>query len=192
MIDFLDIILIIIVFIAIALFGGLIYLIYLPFKRHLIKSGKLTNKLNRQVNLTFILLLCLLSLTLYYFNNYSRTSSKDRVEKISNVNLPTDFKVLKDEYQDMMQDYCVLYDIQFDKNSTTKFIESIKASKFYNAKSLHKGAWTQNDFILTDSTKAVWAKSPNGFAFTRQDKLTSYYIQLDTVTNTLKYTECAD
>lgn len=192
MLDFLDIILTIIVVIAIGLFGGLLYLIYLPFKRRLIKSGKLTEKLNKQINLGFILLLCFLGVLVYFLKDYGRTTSKDRLEKISYVNLPTDFRVLKDEYQDMMQDYCILYDIQFDKNSTTEFIKSIKSSKFYNKNSFHKGAWTENDFIAIDSAKAVWSKSPTGFDFSRQDGLTSYYIELDTVTNILKYNECAD
>ena len=191
MTDFLDIILIIILVIAIGLFGGLLYLIYLPFKRRLIKSGKLTDKLNRQINLGFVLLLCSLGVMVYFFKDY-RTPSKDRLEKISDIHLPTDYKVLKDEYQDMMQDYCILYDIQLDKNATTELIKNIKTSKFYNRNSFHKGAWTENDFIVVDSAKAVWSKSPTGFDFSRQDGLTSYYIELDTLTNILKYNECAD
>ena len=191
MIDFLDIILIIIVVIAIGFFGGVLYLIYLPFKRRLIKSGKLTDKLNRQINRGFILLLCFLGVMVYFFKDY-RTPSRDRLEKISDIHLPTDFEVLKDEYQDMMQDYCILYDIQFDKNATTELIKKIKTSKFYNKNSFHKGAWTENDFIAVDSAKAVWSKSPTGFDFSRQDGLTSYSIELDTVKNILKYNECAD
>lgn len=192
MIDFLDIILIIIVVFAIGLFGGLLYLIYLPFKRRLIKSGKLTDKLNRQINQGFILLLCFLGAMVYFFKDYGRTPSKERLEKISNVKLPTNFKVLKDEYQDMMQDYCILYDIQFDKNSTTEFIKSIKTSKFYNKNSFHKGAWAENDLIIVDSVKAVWCKSTKGFDFTKPYGLTKYHIEFDTVANILKYNECAD
>jgi len=183
MIDFLDIILVIIVAIGIGLFGGLLYLIYLPFRKRLLKAGKLTDKLNRQINRGFIFLLCFLGIMVYVFMDYGRTPSRERLEKISNVNLPTTFKVLKDEYQDMMQDYCIVYDIQFDKNSMTEFIESIKTSKFYNKNSFHTGAWTENDFIIVDSAKAVWSKSTTGFSFSRQDGLTSYYIELDTVTN---------
>jgi|APLak6261698768_1056241.scaffolds.fasta_scaffold37663_1 hypothetical protein len=191
MINFLDISLIIILVIVIGLIGVIIYLIYLPFKKRLIKSGKLTEKLNRQINRTFILILCLLVIVLYFFKDY-RTPSNDRLEKISDIYLPADFKVLKDEYQDMMQDYCILYDIKLDKNATTELIKNIKSSKFYNKNSFHKGVWTENDFIAVDSVKAVWSKSPTGFDFSRQDGLTSYSIELDTLTNILKYNECAD
>lgn len=191
MIDFLDIIFIIMVVIAIGLIGGLLYLVYLPFKRRLVKSGKLTHKLNRQINRGFILSLCFLVVTVYFFKDY-RTPSKDRLEKSSEINLPKEYKVLKDEYQDMMQDYCILYEIQFDKNATIELIKNIKTSKFYNKNSFHKGAWTEDDFIVVDSKKGVWSKSPAGYDFSRLDERTSYYIELDTITNILKYNECAD
>ena len=186
-----DLFFIIIIIVALGLLGGLLYLIYLPFKKHLQKSGKLTDKLSRRINWVFIIIPCVIGIILYSFKDY-RTPSKDRLEKISDIKLPTDFKVLKDEYQDMWQDYCILYDIQLTNSSTTDLIQNIKQSKFYNSNSFHSGAWTEDDFILTDSTKAVWSKSTSGFDFTRQDGLTSYSIQIDTVTNTLKYNECAD
>ena len=177
--------------IVIGLISVIIYLIYLPFKKRLIKSGKLTDKLNQQINRTFILILCLLAIVLYFFKDY-RTPSKDRLENISGIHLPTDFKVVKDEYQDMMQDYCILYDIKLDKNATIELIKNIKTSKFYNKNSFHKAVWTENDFIAVDSVKAVWSKSPTGFDFSRQDGLTSYSIELDTLTNILKYNSVCD
>ena len=180
-----------IVFIIVGLFGGLLYLIYLPFRNRLLKSGKLTDKLNRKINWTFILLLCLTGVVLFCFKDY-RTSSKDRLEKISGIKLPTNFKVLKDEYQDMWQDYCILYDIQFDKNSTTELIKNIKASKFYNDGSFYKVGWTEGYFMKVDSGKAVWSKSLKGYNFNWQDDRIMYSIELDTVTNILKYNEGAD
>jgi len=186
-----DIFFIIIIVTAIGLMGGLIYLIYLPVKKRRIISGKLDDKLNRKINWTFILSLCLVGVVLYCFKDY-RTPSKVRLEKISDIKLPTDFKVLKDEYQDMWQDYYILYDIQIDNNLKTELINSIKTSKFYNEKSFHNVAWTEDDFIEADYVAAVWSRSPKGFDFMRQDGLTSYYIELDTVTNILKYNECAD
>ena len=191
MIDILDIILIIIIVFAIGIFGVLLYLIYQPFKSRLIKSGKLTDKLNRQINLCFIVLLCFLGVIVYFLMDY-RTPSKDRLEEISGVLLPTEYKVLKDEYRDMMQDYHIFYKIQLDKNATRGLIKNIKTSKFYNKNSFHKGSWAESDFISINSVKAVWSKSPTGFDFSRTDGLTSYYIELDTITNILKYNESAD
>ena len=186
-----DIFFIVIVVVIIGLLGGLLYLIYLPFKSRLKKSGKLTDRLNRQINLTFVLFLCLIGVFLYCFKDY-RTSSKDRLEKVSDVKLPTDFNVLKDEYQDMWQDYCILYDIQFDKNATTEFIKNIKIAKFYNANVNPKSMLYDSLFITVDKEKAIWCKSEKGYRFSRQDGLTTYSIELDTLTNILKYNECAD
>lgn len=182
---------IIIIVIVLGLLGGLLYLIYLPFKKRLRKTGKLTDKLSRHINWLFILIPFLIGIVLYSYKDY-RTPSKVRLERISDIKLTRDFKVLKDEYQDMWQDYCILYDIQFDKKSTTEIIQNIKASKFYNENSFHSGAWIENDFVTVNSVTAVWCKSPKGFDFSRQDGLTNYYIELDTVSNILKYTECAD
>jgi hypothetical protein len=186
-----DIFFIIIVIIAIGLFGGLLYLIYLPFKSRLKKSGKLTDKLNRQINLTFIISLCLFAVVLYCLKDY-RTSSKDRLEKISDIKLPPDFKVLKDEYQDMLQDYCILYDIQFDNNATTELIKGIKAAKFYNSNVNSNSMLYDSLFINVGNEKAIWCKSEKGYRFSRQDGLTTYLIELDTLTNILNYNECAD
>ena len=153
-----DMFFIIILVIVIGLFGGLIYLLYLPFKRRLKKSGKLSDKLNRQINWTFIVSLCLTGFVLYYYKDY-RTSSKDRLEKISDVKLPTDFKVLKDEYQDMWQDYCIFYDIHFDNNSTKELIKNIQASKFYNSTVNPKSMLYDSILINIDNEKAIWCKS---------------------------------
>lgn len=186
-----DILFIITIIIVIGLLGGLIYLIYLPFKNRLKKSGKLTDKQSRQINWIFVLSLCLAGGVFYCFKDY-RTSSKDRLEEISDIKLPANFKVLKDEYQDMLQDYCILYDIQFDNNSMTDLIGSIQSSKFYNPHVNSQSQLHDSLYISIDNEKAIWCKSNVGYRFSRQDGGTSYSIQLDTLTNTLEYIECDD
>jgi hypothetical protein len=186
-----DIFFIIIVIIVSGLFGGLLYLIYLPFKSRLKKTGKLTDKLNQRINWTFVLSICLICVVLYCFKDY-RISSKYRLEKVSDVKLPIEFKVLKDEYQDMWQDYCIFYDIQFDKFATTELIKGIKAAKFYNSNVNPNSMLYDSLFIKVDNEKAIWCKSEKGYRFSRQDKRTSYSIEFDTLTNVLKYGECAD
>lgn len=160
---------------------GLVYLIYLPFKSRLKKSGKLTDKLNLQINLTFVLFLYLISVLLYCIKDY-RTPSKDRIEKVSDVKLPKKFNVLKDEYQDTWQDYCILYDIQFDKNVTTEFIKAIKAAKFYNANVKPNSKLYDSLFITVDKENDIWYKSEKGYRFSRKYGLTTYSIELDTLT----------
>lgn len=182
---------IVFIFFATGIISGLAYLIYLPFKKRLIKSGRLNENRNRQIKRTILFSAFLLLIVLYYVKGY-RTSSKERLEKISAVKLPENFKVLKDEYQDMLQDYSVLFDIQFDRNSTTELINNIKTSKFYKKDAFHKGAWVETDYVTIDSMKAVWCKSPTGFDFTGEVGSTEYFIKLDTVTSILKYEEIED
>ncbi|NOZ34540.1 MAG: hypothetical protein GXO80_04490 [Chlorobi bacterium] len=127
-----------------------------------------------------------------YLTNDNWSTNNERLEKISDIKIPTDYKILKYEYHDMWQDYCIVYDIQFNNNSLKVLTKNIRTSKFYNANSFHKGLWLEHNFIIVDSVKAVWSKSPKGYDFYRQDGLTYYSIELDTLTKILKYNECAD
>ncbi len=124
----------------------------------------LAGKLNRQINWKFIISLCLFGVVLYCFKDY-RISSKDRLESISVMKLPKDFRVLKDEYQDMWQDYCIFYDIQFDNNATTELIKDIQTSKFYNADVNPKSMLYDSLFITINKEKAIWCKSDSGYRF---------------------------
>ncbi|MBK7970522.1 MAG: hypothetical protein IPK08_17170 [Bacteroidetes bacterium] len=47
-------------------------------------------------------------------------------------------------------------------------------------------------FVIVGNDKAVWCRSEKGYYFTREDGLTSYSIEVDTLTNILKYNECSD
>jgi hypothetical protein len=92
----------------------------------------------------------------------------------------------------MWQDYCIIYEIQFDKRSSDQLIKTIKSSAFYNSKSFHNIIWSDSDLIIVDSVKAVWCRSPKGYDFNRVNGGTTYSINFDTLTNKLEYNECAD
>jgi len=179
------------ILIAVGLCSGIIFLVYWPFRKGLLKSGKLSKKLDKRIVLIFFGFMILIGIILFCLKDY-RTPSKARLEKISNIKLPSDFKVIKDEYQDMLQDYCVIYEIQFDNRASNELIQSIKASKFYNAKSYHNGAWKDSDLILADSIKAAWIKSAKGYDFGKPNGRTTYFITFDTLANKLSYNECSD
>lgn len=121
-----------------------------------------------------------------------RIPSKTRLEENCHIKLPLDFKVRKDEYQDMLQDYCILYDIELNVNSSKVLTSNIRASKFYNPNVRHQGVWLDNSYVQVDSTKAVWCKSRRGYDFRCEKGYTSYFVTFDTVTRILNYVECAD
>ena len=182
-----------VILIVVGISSGIIFLIYLPFRKRLIKSGKLSKKLDKRINFSFIGFALLVILGLFCFKDY-RKSSKDRLEAISNVKLPSDFKVIKDEFQDMLQDYAVIYEIQFNDQASNEFIQSIKATNFYNAQydSYLNGAWHVPGYNSEDSIKAIWVKWPKGYYFRGQDGRTTYSIKFDTLTNILLYEEYYD
>jgi hypothetical protein len=183
-----DLLIGIIIAISTGLLGGMIYLIYLPFKKRLIRSGQLTDKLNQKIRWMFLVSICFISFALYKLLNY-RTSSQERLEKRAFITLPPDFEVLKDEFQDMWQDYTLLYDIQLSNRSASHLRQVIRKSKFYNSRYFYNGTFSEDAYIVADSVKAVWCKSPKGFMFFRQEKNTGCQISLDTVTNIMKYME---
>ena len=177
--------------IAVGFCSGLIFLIYVPFRKRLIKTGRLSTKFDKRINLSFFGFMFLIGIVLFCLKDY-RTPSKDRLEAISDVKLPSDFKVIKDEFQYNWQDYSVIYEIQFDNQASGELIQSIKSSKYYNAKSNYNGAWKDSDLILVDSVKAAWLKSPKGYDFGKPNGRTTYIITFDTLTNKLSYNEGSD
>jgi hypothetical protein len=172
----------------IVLFGGisvLLYWVYLPIKRQIEKTRKFSKKVSTRINWTFILLPCLISVFLSCYIDY-RTSSKKRLEIISDIRLPNNFKVIKDEYQDMWQDWCIIYEIEFMDNSVNEVINRIKNSKFYSPNI------NQEDTLFVGKRNAIWSKTANGYYFRADKNRTFYSIDLDTVNNILKYIESSD
>jgi len=66
-------------------------------------------------------------------------------------------------------------------------IKNIQTSKFYNADVNSKSMLYDSLFITINKEKAIWCKSDSGYRSTRRDGLTSYSIELGTLTNILKY-----
>ncbi|PZP44363.1 MAG: hypothetical protein DI598_14620 [Pseudopedobacter saltans] len=179
-----------IVFFILLLFGGIFYLIYLPVKLWLLKSGKLTKKQSNRINITYISILILSGIFLLLLGDKGRTPTRERLESISKIKLPSKFKVLKDEYQDMLQDYCIQYEIQLDSNSRKDLILSIQSSPFYNSTSLGRDDYPS--YITINSVFALWFKNKNGYEFSKPYKQPTYSIQVDTILNKLTYQECSD
>lgn len=166
----------------------IIYLIYLPFKIHLRKSGKLNDRLNKRINWIFIITPCLIILIACCFKNYGM-SGKDRFEIITDIKLPKDFVVLKDEYQDMFQDYCILYDILLTSSSTNELVKNIQQSKLYKPNLIYGIPRKKSDSTDINSIKAAWIKTPQGFRYFNKLGKIEYSISLDTASNILKYKE---
>ena len=168
---------------------GFLYLVYNILKK-LSSKYRHDTKINKHIIL--LVIFCVTSGIIQFICKDLRVSSKDRMEEMSDISLPSDFKVLKDEYQDMFKNYCIRYDIQFDHNATIEFIKGIKAAKFYNSNVNSNSMLYDSLFIKVDNEKAIWCKSEKGYRFIRQAGYITYSIELDTLSNILNYTECSE
>jgi hypothetical protein len=169
-------------------YAGLIYLLYIPLKLWLKRTNRLSLKLSIRINWLFILLPILYSSYLY-FHKDDRESSKDRLEEIADVKLPQKFRVLKDEFQDMWQDYALFYDIEFTEKQAQEFISSIHKSRHYLTNTIRQN---NNDSLQENSKDTVWTKTDKGYLFSTPSGRTNYNIYFDTIKNVLKYEEIND
>lgn len=137
-----------------------------------------------------IILLNVFVLTLFISCDFGRTSSKERLEKACDVIIPNDNVVIEDEYQDMMQDYVVIYKFKLSQTSLNKFIASIKKSKYYNPKASRLSFYSEELSLPVDSTRSVWWKSNEGYRFHKSgEKIPVYSVLVDTVSMTVDYKE---
>jgi hypothetical protein len=130
--------------------------------------------------LFFVLILILLVMSCD-----GRKSGKDRIEKNANIILPEDFSVLKDEYQDT-QHNCIYYELRFTKQSAGQLIKTIKSSSYYVDNIIPA------DTLIPIHINPIWCDVFSGFYFSKIDGKAEYDISFDTLTNVLKYQECAD
>ena len=98
----------IMVCIAYGLGGGLLYLIYLPFKKRMIKNGRLTRRNSRLINSTYVSLILLIAIfstwtAFFPMNGFYR----DEFENNTGLEFPDSGKIIaKDsEYPDLHGDY---------------------------------------------------------------------------------------
>lgn len=132
-------------------------------------------------------MLCLVAVLFYFYINH-RDSNKRRLEEITEIKLPGSVIILHDEYQDMGQDYHIIYNIQFDSDNIKEFTKNIKLSKFYNFKINTNSRPNNSLFVRTEKEKkAIWYKSPNGYHFSAKEGIAWHSIELDTLTKILKY-----
>jgi hypothetical protein len=123
--------------------------------------------------------------------NY-RTPSKIRFSKNMDIEIPNDIKILKDEYQDMMQDYAIIYEFKMNEKSCKDLSMSIRKSAYYNSNILLNGAFEKEMFIDTLGKKAVWAKSKIGYSFCNDWERDVYSAEIDTIRMIARFNESHD
>lgn len=137
-----------------------------------------------------ILSICILTVLLSSCNY--RTESRERFSKALDIEIPNNVEVLKDEYQDMLQDFVILYNLKLTEGQMRTLIKSIKKSKFYYSDAFVKGKITTDVFVKDFDVKAVWLKSDVGYVFQKDEERCVYSAKVDTINLTAKFIEGHD
>ena len=143
------------------------------------------NKINTKILLIGFLI------SLFVQCNY-RTPSNVRFSRVCDIEIPKNIEVIKDEYQDMWQDYAIIYEIKLTKESQDKLTESIRKSKFYNPNIFVNGSYTDDMFTEIDGFRAVWTKTESGYQFGNARGRDRYSALVDTVLRIAKFRESHD
>ncbi len=132
------------------------------------------------------------SLILMFTQCNYRTSSQKRFSKVLDIEIPKEVEIIKDEYQDMMQDFAIVYEIKLTAGQMSKLIKSIRESKYYNDKAFVKDYVSQEMFIEYNDIKAVWAKTNSGYVFQNDFTRAAYSAKVDTVRMIAEFEESHD
>lgn len=136
------------------------------------------------------LLICLISILLTQCNY--RTSSQKRFSKTLDIEIPKNVEILKDEYQDMWQDFAIIYEIKLSEKQLSDLTHSIRNSKYYNPSVYVTDNVHKNMFLDGGDLKAVWAKTDSGYIFQNDFKRDAYSAEIDTVNLVAKFHESHD
>lgn len=121
-----------------------------------------------------------------------RTSSLKRFSKAMDIKIPKNSEIIKDEYQDMLQDFVIIYKIRLSDKSMTELSQSIRNSKYFNSGFIVKDFVTEDMFIKCDDLVAVWVKTENGYIFQNQSKRDFFSAKIDTINCTASFNEAHD
>jgi len=123
--------------------------------------------------------------------NY-RTPSKKRFAKVCDIEIPENVEVVKDEYQDMWQDYAIVYEIKLNDKTCAELTESIRNSAYYNPNAFMTEYIDPSTYIDTLGMKAVWGRTKSGYYFGSELGRDTYFVEVDTIKMEARFDEGHD
>ncbi len=136
--------------------GGLLYLIYLPFKKRLLKNGKLTKQKNRLINRSYIGLIFLLAIfstwtAFFPMNGFYR----DEFEYNTGLKFPDSGKIIdKDsEYPDFHGDYWAAAIFEVNEVDFNKLKADLKINENFQVDTTNQRIGITREFY--DLTKEI-------------------------------------
>jgi hypothetical protein len=121
-----------VVSLVIAIIGGLIYLLYIPIKRKLLRNGKLTKYRSKQINISYILILVLIS-TYQTFDAFfpSQSFYEGEFKTVTLRDIPRSAEFIKknSSYPDFHGEYCSSSQIKLSKEDYKKLAAELILDK---------------------------------------------------------------
>lgn len=122
-------------------------------------------------------------------------ANKKVFEKFTDISIPKNAQVIKDEYQDMGQDYGKVLELNLDHQSQKDFEEAIKRSCFFDP-----SAFTDNNIVpehymhSKDERRGIWYRNKSGYAFygSTLDEQDNVIVTIDTIKKVAKFQYLAD
>ena len=101
-----------------------------------------------------------------------RISSKKRFSKAFNIQMPKDRIIINDKYQNMGQDYAVIYHINISKKNCIELLDNIKKKN--------------------KSERIRITKTNNGYIINKNVNHKEYSVKIDTIHCSAKFKEESD
>lgn len=115
----------------------------------------------------------LILLFIFLITNCSlRISSEKRFSKAFNIQMPKEIEILNDEYQNMGQDYVIIYHIKISKINCMELLDNIKKEN--------------------KSEGIRFTKTNNGYMIIKNVNLKEYSVKIDTIHCSAKFIEESD
>jgi hypothetical protein len=120
-----------------------------------------------------------------------REPSPARFERATGVKLPTQAKVLANKYQNIQQDYSVLYIVQLAQTDVRNVTAQIRATKFYDPNGTVSNEAAHG---TVGNYKGSWVRSEKGYSF-RGEQIENGAVvtaQIDTVSGVAEFNETSN
>jgi len=136
--------------------------------------------------------LIIIALLLSIFSCNLKQSSRLRFSEKCDIKIPKDVIVTKDEYQNMLQDYVINYEIALTDSAMNQIVNSIKNSKYYNSRINTASNVSTDTSTKIKDKKANWVQSKSGYLLSYQHDNISCYAFIDTIQMTGKFKLSSD
>ena len=119
-----------VILIVVGFVGGLLYLLYLPIKKSLIKNGKLKGYRSSQINIAYVSFLVLLSVYLTFDAFFpSQEFYKQEFKTVTLREIPksAEFVKMTSSYPDLQGEYCSSSQIKLSKKDYQQLLSELSS-----------------------------------------------------------------